>query len=219
MPLTDPKLVTYINLKLAALGCPTHATADAAEFRDLTESLLARHRETERLLADYQAPVDWRIQQFLDEYLHETGVAVRLPHQTFVLVPLPRYTTVSGIPVTELIDEAKLTAILERTKKGGGELVNLMGTSAWYAPGAAAAQMVEAILKNENRIYPCCCWLQGEYGMKDIYLGVPVKLGRNGIEEIIELKLNNDEMTLLKNSSVAVKEVMNVLDNMNAVAS
>jgi hypothetical protein len=84
-PLTDPKLVTYINLKLAALGCPTHATADAAEFLDLTESLLARHRETERLLADYQAPVDWRIQRFLDEYLHETGVAVRLPHQTFVL--------------------------------------------------------------------------------------------------------------------------------------
>ncbi len=84
-PLTDPKLVTYINLKLAALGCPTLATADAAEFRDLTESLLARHRETERLLADYQAPVDWRIQQFLDEYLHETGVSVRLPHQTFVL--------------------------------------------------------------------------------------------------------------------------------------
>ncbi len=84
-PLTDPKLVTYINLKLAALGCPTLATADAAEFRDLTESLLARHRETERLLADYQAPVDWRIQQFLDDYLHETGLPVRLPHQTFVL--------------------------------------------------------------------------------------------------------------------------------------
>ncbi|NBV20588.1 MAG: hypothetical protein EBS05_01125 [Proteobacteria bacterium] len=84
-PLTDPKLVTYINLKLAALGCPTLSTADALEFRDLTESLLARHRETERLLSDYQAPVDWRIQQFLDEYLHETGVPVRLPGQTFVL--------------------------------------------------------------------------------------------------------------------------------------
>lgn len=84
-PLTDPKLVTYINLKLAALGCPTLATADAAEFRDLTESLLARHRETERLLANYQAPADWRIQQFLDEYLHETGAPVRLPSQTFVL--------------------------------------------------------------------------------------------------------------------------------------
>ena len=84
-PLTDPKLVTYINLKLAALGCPTLATADAEEFRDLTDSLLARQRETERLLADYQAPVDWRIQQFLDEYLHETGVPVRLPSQTFVL--------------------------------------------------------------------------------------------------------------------------------------
>lgn len=134
------------------------------------------------------------------------------------MVPLPRYTTVSGIPVTEMIDAEKLNAILDRTKKGGGELVNLMGTSAWYAPGAAAAQMVEAILKNEKRIYPCCAWLQGEYGMKDIYLGVPVKLGRNGIEEIIELKLNNDEMTLLKNSSIAVKEVMSVLDNMSVVA-
>jgi len=134
------------------------------------------------------------------------------------MVPLPRYTTVSGIPVTEMIDSEKLNAILDRTKKGGGELVNLMGTSAWYAPGAAAAQMVEAILKNEMRIYPCCAWLQGEYGMKDIYLGVPVKLGRNGIEEIIELKLNNDEMQLLKNSATAVKEVMTVLDNMTVTA-
>ena len=134
------------------------------------------------------------------------------------MVPLPRYTTVSGIPVTEMIDSEKLNAILDRTKKSGGELVNLMGTSAWYAPGAAAAQMVEAILKNEMRIYPCCAWLQGEYGMKDIYLGVPVKLGRNGIEEIIELKLNNDEMQLLKNSATAVKEVMTVLDNMTVTA-
>ena len=134
------------------------------------------------------------------------------------MVPLPRYTTVSGIPVTEMIDSEKLNAILDRTKKGGGELVNLMGTSAWYAPGAAAAQMVEAILKNEKRIYPCCTWLQGEYGMKDIYLGVPVKLGRNGIEEIIELKLNADEMKLLQDSSVAVKEVMSVLDGMSVNA-
>ncbi len=130
------------------------------------------------------------------------------------MVPLPRYTTVSGIPVTELISADKLEAIVQRTKVGGGELVNLMGTSAWYAPGAAAAQMVEAIVRDQKRIYPVCAWLQGEYGMKDIYLGVPVKLGKNGIEEIIELHLNDAEKLLLTNSATAVKEVMSVLDNM-----
>ena len=132
------------------------------------------------------------------------------------MVPLPRYTTVSGIPVTELIDADKLNAIIERTKKGGGELVNLMGTSAWYAPGAAAAQMVEAIVRDQKRIFPCCALLNGEYGLKDIYLGVPVKLGKNGIEEIIELKLNSDEMSLLHESAKAVKEVMDVYDGMVA---
>ena len=130
------------------------------------------------------------------------------------MVPLPRYTTVSGIPVTELISADKLEAIVQRTKVGGGELVNLMGTSAWYAPGAAAAQMVEAIVRDQKRIYPVCAWLQGESGMKDIYLGVPVKLGKNGIEEIIELQLNDAEKLLLTNSATAVKEVMSVLDNM-----
>lgn len=131
------------------------------------------------------------------------------------MVPLPRYTTVGGIPVTELISEEKLNAIVERTKVGGGEIVNLLGTSAWYAPGAAAAQMVEAIVRDQKRIFPVCALLNGEYGMKDIYLGVPVKLGKNGIEEIIELKLNEDEKALLDKSSVAVKDVMNVLDGMN----
>jgi malate dehydrogenase len=130
------------------------------------------------------------------------------------MVPLPRFTTVSGIPVTDLIDAEALNAIVERTKKGGGEIVNLLGTSAWYAPGAAAAQMVEAILKDEKRIFPCCAMLNGEYGLSNIYLGVPVKLGRNGIEEIIELKLNDAEMALLKDSATAVKEVLDVLDNM-----
>ncbi|MFM7177794.1 MAG: malate dehydrogenase [Bacteroidota bacterium] len=134
------------------------------------------------------------------------------------MVPLPRYTTVAGIPVTELIAADKLNAIVERTKSGGGELVNLMGTSAWYAPGAAAAQMVEAIVRDQKRIFPCCAWLQGEYGMKDIYLGVPVKLGKNGIEEIIELQLNADEKDLLTKSAGAVKEVMNVLDGMQTIA-
>jgi len=132
------------------------------------------------------------------------------------MVPLPRYTTVAGIPVTELIDKEKLDAIVERTKKGGGELVNLMGTSAWYAPGAAAAQMVESVVKDSKRIFPCCAMLNGQYGMKDIYLGVPVKLGKNGIEEIIELKLNKDEIGMLQASAKAVREVMDVLDQMNA---
>ncbi len=135
------------------------------------------------------------------------------------MVPLPRYTTVAGIPVTELISSEKLDAIVERTKKGGGELVNLMGTSAWYAPGAAAAQMVEAVIKDQKRIFPCCAWLNGEYGLKDIYLGVPVKLGRKGIEQIIELQLNADEKKLLADSAKAVREVMDVLDNMSQTAS
>ena len=130
------------------------------------------------------------------------------------MVPLPRYTTVAGIPVTELIAPDKLEAIVNRTKSGGGELVNLMGTSAWYAPGAAAAQMVEAIVRDQKRIFPCCALLNGEYGMKDIFLGVPVKLGKKGIEQIIELKLDKDETILLENSAKAVKEVMSVLDKM-----
>jgi malate dehydrogenase len=133
------------------------------------------------------------------------------------MVPLPRYTTVSGIPVTELIDEAALNAIIERTKFGGGELVNLMGTSAWYAPGAAAAQMAVSILKNENRIYPCCVRMTGQYGLDDIFVGAPVKLSRQGIEQIIELKLSADETAMLHKSAGAVKEVVDVLDAMNVI--
>ncbi|MBR9860844.1 malate dehydrogenase [bacterium] len=131
------------------------------------------------------------------------------------MVPLPRYTTVAGIPVTELVSNERLDAIVERTKKGGGEIVNLLGTSGWYAPGASAAQMAEAIVKDSQRIFPSCAWLDGQYGLNDIYLGVPTKLGRNGIEEIIELKLNDAEMELLHESAGHVKEVMGVLDNMN----
>ncbi|MCC7025455.1 MAG: malate dehydrogenase [Saprospiraceae bacterium] len=128
------------------------------------------------------------------------------------MVPLPRFTTVSGIPVTELMDTETLNQIIERTKYGGGELVKLMGTSAWYAPGAAAAQMVEAILKDEKRIFPCCVKLNGEYGLKDVFVGVPVKLGRNGIENIYELKLNDQENQLLKQSADEVLSTMNVYD-------
>ena len=128
------------------------------------------------------------------------------------MVPLPRYTTVAGIPVTELIGKEKLDAIIERTKFGGGELVKLMGTSAWYAPGSAAAQMVEAIIKNQKRVFPVCIKLEGEYGIDDCYLGVPVVLGKNGIEKVIELDLNAEEKELLEVSRSHVKEVMAVLD-------
>jgi malate dehydrogenase len=130
------------------------------------------------------------------------------------MVPLPRYTTVAGIPVTELIDKDKLDAIIARTKDGGGELVRLMGTSAWYAPGAAAAQMVEAIVKDENRIFPCCVMLNGQYGIKDMCVGVPVKLGKKGIEKIITLKLRKDEKEELAKSVKAVKEIVDAYEAM-----
>ncbi len=133
------------------------------------------------------------------------------------MVPLPRYTTVAGIPVTELISEEELDAIVERTKKGGGELVKLMGTSAWYAPGAAAAQMVSSIVRDEKRIFPCCVKLDGEYGQNDIFLGVPVKLGQNGIEELLELKLNAEEMELMNTSASHVRSVMDVFNGMGLV--
>jgi malate dehydrogenase len=131
------------------------------------------------------------------------------------MVPLPRYTTVAGIPITELMDEETLNAIIDRTKKGGGELVNLMGTSAWYAPGAAAAQMVEAIVLNQRRIFPCCIKLEGEYGLNGMFVGVPVILGKNGVEKVIEINLNEPERQLLNDSAHAVKKVMDILDGMN----
>ena len=129
------------------------------------------------------------------------------------MVPLPRYTTVSGIPVTELIEKERLDEIIERTKFGGGELVKLMGTSAWYAPGSAAARMAEAVARDQKRLLPCCVKLDGEYGLNNIFVGVPIVLGGGGVEQIIELKLDDKEMELLHESAKAVKEMMDVIDN------
>jgi len=160
-----------------------------------------------------------RYRAFLAEELNVSGKeiqAILLGGHGDTMVPLPRYTTVAGIPVTELVAKEKLDAIIERTKFGGGELVKLMGTSAWYAPGAAAAQMVEAILKNQRRVFPVCIKLDGEYGINDCYLGVPVILGKNGIEQVIELNLNAEEMALLQTSRGHVKEVMTVLDQLKS---
>ncbi|MFN3998273.1 malate dehydrogenase [Algoriphagus sp.] len=158
-----------------------------------------------------------RYRAFLAEELNVSGKeiqAILMGGHGDTMVPLPRYTTVAGIPVTELISKEKLDAIIERTKFGGGELVKLMGTSAWYAPGSAAAQMVEAILKNQRRVFPVCIKLDGEYGIDDCYLGVPVILGKNGVEKVLELDLNAEEKALLETSRGHVKEVMNVLDNL-----
>ncbi|MDZ7773009.1 MAG: malate dehydrogenase [Balneolaceae bacterium] len=124
------------------------------------------------------------------------------------MVPLPRFTTVCGMPITDFIDETRLNEIVERTKGGGGEIVNLMGTSAWYAPGAAAAQMVEAIVLDQNRVFPCAAYLDGEYGQKDLFLGVPVKLGKGGIKQIIEVDLNAEEQQLLDESAAHVHSVL-----------
>ncbi|MFO7371041.1 MAG: malate dehydrogenase [Bacteroidales bacterium] len=130
------------------------------------------------------------------------------------MVPLPRYTTVSGIPITELLPKEKIDAIVERTRFGGGELVKLMGTSAWYAPGSAAARMAEAITLNQKRVFPCCVKLDGEYGLDDVFVGVPVVLGKSGVEKIIELNLNDAEKEDLYSSARVVKETMDVLDKM-----
>ena len=158
-----------------------------------------------------------RYRAFLAEELNVSPKdiqAVLLGGHGDTMVPLPRYTTVGGIPVTELIEADKLDAIIERTKFGGGELVKLMGTSAWYAPGSAAAQMVEAIVRDQRRVFPVCIRLDGEYGIENCYLGVPVILGKNGVEKVIELALNEDEMELLRTSRDHVTEVMNVLERL-----
>ena len=159
-----------------------------------------------------------RFRAFLAEALNVSPKdiqAVLMGGHGDTMVPLPRYTTVAGIPVTELIDKDSLDAIVQRTKTGGGELVKLMGTSAWYAPGSAAAQMAEAIVRDQKRVFPVCLQLDGEYGIKNCYLGAPVILGKAGIEKVIELDLNKDEMALLKASEGHVREVMEVLDKMN----
>ena len=147
----------------------------------------------------------------------ELNVSVENTH-AFVLgghgdtmVPLPRYSTVAGIPITELIAKDRIDAIVDRTRNGGAEIVNLLKTSAWYAPAASTVEMVEAILKDKRKILPCAAFLQGEYGIRGLYVGVPVKLGRNGIEQIIEIKLTNEERAALDKSASAVKELVDKL--------
>ncbi len=131
------------------------------------------------------------------------------------MVPLPRFTTISGIPVTEFISKERLDAIVDRTRKGGGEIVNLLKTgSAYYAPSAATVQMVEAILRDKKRVLPCSCYLEGEYGLNDIYFGVPCVLGAGGVERVLELPLNDEEMALVKKSAEVVSSSIAALKAM-----
>ena len=130
------------------------------------------------------------------------------------MVPLARYTTVAGVPITELFPPDKLAALIERTRKGGGEIVALLKTgSAYYAPGSSTVEMVEAILKDKKKILPCAVYLEGEYGVHGIYQGVPVKLGSQGIEEIIEIKLLPEEREMFNKSTKSVMELVDVLRN------
>jgi malate dehydrogenase len=127
------------------------------------------------------------------------------------MVPLPRYSTVAGIPITELMDKATIDRIAARTAGGGLEITQLVGTSAWYAPGASVVEMVEAIMLDKKKIVPCSVFLQGEYGVRDLFVGVPVKLGARGLEQVIQIKLMPDEDTAFKKSAAAVKELVDVI--------
>jgi malate dehydrogenase len=147
----------------------------------------------------------------------ETGCSVKDVTATVLgghgdqMVPVVSATTVGGVPLTKLVPKDRIDAMVERTRKGGGEIVNLLGTSAWYAPGAAAAQMVDAVILDEKRLLPCTALLEGEYGIDGLYMGVPVKLGAGGLEEIVELDLSEQEREWLQDSAEAVREVVGVL--------
>jgi malate dehydrogenase len=152
----------------------------------------------------------------------ELNVSVENTH-AFVLgghgdtmVPLPRYSTVAGIPITELLSEDRIDVLVDRTRNGGAEIVGLLKTgSAYYAPASAAVEMAESIIKDKKKILPCAVFLQGEYGLKDLFIGVPVKLGAGGVEEIIEITLTADEKSALQNSAAAVQELKDVLKKLD----
>jgi len=157
-----------------------------------------------------------RLQTFI---AWETGSSVKDVQATVLgghgdqMVSVVSATTVGGVPLTKLVGGDRIEAMVERTAKGGGEVVELLGTSAWYAPGAASAQMVDAVMLDEKRVLPCTAYLEGEYGIDGLYMGVPVKLGAGGLEEIVELDLTDDEQSALQASAAAVREVVGVLSS------
>ena len=156
-----------------------------------------------------------RYRAFISEALHVSVrdiQALLMGGHGDTMVPLPRYTTISGMPLTNFMGPDQIDPIVERVKKGGGEIVQLMGTSAWYAPGAAAAEMVEAMVKDSGRVLPCAAWLTGQYGLQDLFIGVPVRLGHTGIQEIIEVELNGDEQRMMDESAEHVRANLAALE-------
>src|SRR5438132_1389161 len=155
-----------------------------------------------------------RMRYFLADALGvsvESTTAFVLGGHGDTMVPLPRYSTVGGVPVTELLPKEKLDAIVKRTRDGGIEIVNFLQTSAWYAPASAVTEMVDAVVRDKKKILPCAAYLQGEYGLTDVYVGVPVKLGRGGVEQVIEFELTADEKTELEKSAGHVRELFRIL--------
>jgi malate dehydrogenase len=156
------------------------------------------------------ARMRWFIADALNVSVENTHAFVLGGHGD-TMVPLPRFSTVAGIPIPELLPKEKIDAIVKRTRDGGAEIVNLLKTSAWYAPASAVVEMVDAVLKDKKKILPCAAYLQGEYGMKDVYLGVPVKLGAKGMEQVVEIALTAEEKQALGKSADAVRELFRIL--------
>jgi len=152
----------------------------------------------------------WFLAEALEVSVESTHAFVLGGHGD-TMVPLTRYSTVAGIPVTELLPQEKLDAIVKRTRDGGIEVVNLLKTSAWYAPASAVVEMVDAVLRDKKKVLPCAVYLQGEYGLRDVYLGVPVKLGRGGAEKIVEITLRSEEKAALEKSAGAVRDLFKIL--------
>ncbi len=216
---TNQKIITEVANNIAATS-PNAIVIVVTNPLDtmayLAYKILSRHGFTKNRVMGQAGVLDSaRMRTFIAQ---ELGVSVQNTH-AFVLgghgdemVPLVRYSTVAGIPITELLPPERIEAIVQRTRQGGAEIVNLLKTgSAYYAPGAAVAEMVEAILKDRKLILPCAAYLQGEYGLTDMYFGVPVKLGRNGIEEIIQIKLLPHEQEMLSKSAALVRSTMSAL--------
>jgi len=156
------------------------------------------------------ARMRWFIAEALDVSVENTHAFVLGGHGD-TMVPLPRFSTVAGIPLPQLLSAEKIEAIVKRTRDGGAEIVNLLKTSAWYAPASAVVEMVDAVLRDKKKILPCAAYLQGEYGMRDVYLGVPVKLGARGVEQIVEIELTPEEKASLQKSADAVRELFGIL--------
>ena len=156
------------------------------------------------------ARMRWFIAEALQVSVENTHAFVLGGHGD-TMVPLPRFSTVAGIPLPQLLSKEKIDAIVQRTRDGGAEIVNLLKTSAWYAPASAVVEMVDAVLRDKKKILPCAAYLQGEYGMSDVYLGVPVKLGSGGVERIVEIALTPEETVALQKSADAVRELFRIL--------